>query len=165
MIRLPAAGGSSSNKLTGFSRRVFGQGATSRSTLTKQTPGWVSLEGWGQAGVGTGQVCGHRRGWCCCSWPQCWWGGKGLGPGTRGRDQFPSGAVAAAQGSAWKHEEDLTTALRLSLLLFCSSPGSAPFSYPFIHSILSCLPQLCFNPGEDTASPQCDPSCLISPCR
>lgn len=41
-----------------------------------------------------------------------------MGLGTRGRGQFPSGANAAAQGSAWKYKEDLTTALRLSSLLF-----------------------------------------------
>lgn len=40
---------------------------------------------------------------------------------------------------------------------FCSSPGSAPFSCPFIHSILSFLPTCVLTLGG-IALPQCDPS-------
>lgn len=142
----------------------FGQRATSRSKLTKQT--WAVLhgrggledgKGWGQAAVGTGHLC--DTGWGCAAVL-----GKALGPGKRGRGQFPSEAFAAAQGSAWKFEEDLTAALRLSWLLFVPPLAlhPSPAFYP-PHPLLS--PQLCFNPGGDTSYPQCDPLCLISPCK
>lgn len=110
----------------------FGQCATSHSRLAKQT--WAVFHGrvgrdgnrapfWAQAGVVllfSAPVLAGR---------------EGFGARNEGKGPVP---LWSNFQCAWKCK-DLTAALRLSLLL-CTSPGSAPFSCPFIHSSLSCPP-------------------------
>lgn len=101
--------------------------------------GWEDGKGWGQAGVGTGHFCDTGWGGAAVL-------GKGLGPGKRGRGQEKGEGASSPLKKLQLFKGCLEVrggfdcCTETLMAAFCSSPGSAPFSCPFIHPILSCPP-------------------------